>query len=171
MDDYECEVCGKHLSGDNKIIIYSESPYWDGDEKHVFFCSNLHTSKYMWAIAEKYGTYNPNPNYFFWSRTVAELEEEIDEYEIEQEEQEEREEEEFLDGYDDYDDEDEEIVCEQCGTVLTGKDKAILVEYGQYEPIYMCSDKCYSLYIFYQANNLTKEIVTVDSTAEEVMEA
>ena len=175
MDDYECEVCGKHLSGDRKIIIYSESPYWDGDEKHVFFCSNPHASKYMWSIAKKYGAYNPHPNYFFWSRTVAELEEEIDEYEIEQEEQEEqeREEEEFLDGYDDYDDEDEdeEIVCEQCGTVLTGKDKVILVEYGQYEPIYMCSDKCYSLYIFHQANKLTKEIVTVDSTAEEVMEA
>lgn len=84
MYDYECEVCGKHLSGDHKIIIYSKSPYWDGDEKHVFFCSNLHASKYMWSIAKKYGTYNPHPNYFFWSRTVAELEEEIDEYEIEQ---------------------------------------------------------------------------------------
>ena len=49
--------------------------------------------------------------------------------------------------------------------------------YTQYEPIYMCSDKCYSLYIFHQsnkltkANKLTKEIVTVDSTAEKVMEA
>lgn len=179
MDEYECEVCGRVLEDDEKIIIYSESTYWDGDEKHVFFCCNLHASKYIWAIAEKYGAYNPNPNYFFWSRTVAELEEEIDEYEIEKEEEEQdlENEEEFFDDYDDEDeDEDKEIVCEQCGTVLTGKDKVILVEYGQYEPIYMCSDQCYSLYIFHQSNKLTKanklakEIVTVDSTAEEVME-
>lgn len=171
MDDYECEVCGKHLSGNSKILIYSESPYWDGDENHVFFCCNLHASKYMWAIAKKYGAYNPNPNFSFWLRTVAELEEEIDEYEIEKEEEEQdlENKKEFFDDYDD-EDEDKEIVCEQCGTVLTGKDKVILVEYGQYEPIYMCSDKCYSLYIFHQSNKLTKEIVTVDSTAEEVME-
>lgn len=84
MDDYECEVCHKHLSGNDKIIIYSKSPYWDSDEKHMFFCCDLHASTYIWGIAEKFGNYNPYPNYFFWSRTVAELEEEIDEYEIEQ---------------------------------------------------------------------------------------
>ena len=51
----------------------------------MFFCCNLHASTYIWGIAEKFGNYNPYPNYFLWSRTVAELEEEIDEYEIEQE--------------------------------------------------------------------------------------
>ena len=84
MDDYECEVCHKHLSGNDKIIIYSKSPYWDSDEKHMFFCCDLHASTYIWGIAEKFGNYNPYPNYFFWSRTVAELEEEIDEYEIDE---------------------------------------------------------------------------------------
>lgn len=80
----ECEECGRVLEDAEKVIIYSKSPYWDSDEKHMFFCCDLHASTYIWGIAEKFGNYNPYPNYFFWSRTVAELEEEIDEYEFEQ---------------------------------------------------------------------------------------
>lgn len=76
----ECEVCGKHLSGSDKVIVYGELPYWDGYEYHTFFCCKLHASEYMWAIARRYGSFNLNPNYSFWFKTVAELKNEILEY-------------------------------------------------------------------------------------------
>lgn len=172
----ECKECGKVLEDDDKVIILSESSYWDGNEDHTFFCCKLHASEYMWAIARRNGVYNPNPGYSFWFRTVEELKNEIIEYEFEQFEQEQdlENEEAFFDDEEEYeeeyDDEDDEIVCEQCGKVLADKDKVILVKYLHYEPICLCSDRCYSLFIFRQTPEIAKKFVVIDSTADRVVE-
>lgn len=162
--EIECKECGKALEDDDKVIVYSKSPNWNGNEDHTFFCCKLHASEFMWTIARRNGVYNPNPNYSFWFRTVEELKNEIIEYEFEQEleEQDWENEEAFFDDEEEYDDEDKEIICEQCGKVLTDNEKVLLVQYGNYEPIYLCSDRCYSLFIFRQAPKITKKVVVVE---------